>query len=247
MPFKFDWMKPKDDAPGELVLSDEQRAKMLEGTASKEDVTALGSKFDALKASLDSINAHFSKEEDEKKAAAAKKARDDAATNATQTEEELNELFLTNPVEATKKLLQLQTNPVNAAVLQVRADTLKRSIFEDEEKYPFYTGEIKAEIDKLLAGESLQAQNNPATIEHAYHSTVGRKYKEISEGKLKSRFASSEGSRGSNGDLSSKKLEDQVKPLDEEGKKAARILGYDTPEKQAQYAKMLHEEGIGAV
>lgn len=246
MPFKLGWMKKKDaegNETPELTMSDEDRNKMLEGTASKDDITQLGSKFDQLKASLDSINSHFSSEEEAKKQERERKAREAAATTQTQTEEELNELFLTNPVEAAKRLIASQSSPANQALLLVRADTVKRQLFEDEDKFPYYTGEVKAEIDKLLSNESAQNQNNLAVIEHAYFSTVGRRSKELAEGKLKSRFASSEGNRGTATGNAGGKTEDTIKPLDADGQKVARMLGYD----DAAYAKMLHEEGIGAV
>ena len=245
MPIHLPWMKSKDaegKETSEIVLSDDARKKLLEGAASKDDVTSLSTKFDELKSSLDSINAHFKQTDEEKKRKEAEEARRKATETQAQTEEEINELFLTDPVAATKKLLQQAQTPANTAIMQVRADNLKRSIFEDEEKYPHYTGEIKAEIDKILSQEPLQNQNNPVTIEHAYFSTVGRHSKEIAEGKLKSRFASAESSRGGTGNTGGK-AEDQIKPLDEDGKKAAKLLGY----KEDEYAKMLHEEGIGAV
>jgi hypothetical protein len=243
---KFPWQKKVNESGEESIeinLPDDMK-KQLEGAASKEEVKALGTKFDELKASLDSINKHFTTEAEEKKAKLLEEQRRKQTETQTQTEEELNELFLTDPVAATKKLLQMSSQPANTALLTMRADSIRRETFEDADKFPYYTGDIKSEIDKLLENEPLTNRNNRATVEHAYFSVVGRHIKDINEGKLKSRFASTEGNRGtSTGNVSGTHEDDNPKPLDDDGKKIAKMLGFTDEE----YARMLKEEGVGYV
>jgi hypothetical protein len=243
---KLPWQKKVGDDGSESLevnLPDDLK-KQLESAASKDEVKALGTKFDELKGSLDSINKHFNDEAAEKQRKAEEERRRKAGEIQVQTDEELNELALTDPVAAMKKIVQMASQPANQALLQMRADSIRREVFEDSEKYPYYTGDLKSEIDRLLEGEPLANRNNRATVEHAYFSTVGRHQKEIAEGKLKSRFASSEGNRGTNGNVSTTTTEaDKVKALDDDGKRVAKMLGFS----EEEYAKMLHEEGVGYV
>lgn len=227
----------------EITLPDELKTR-LESAASKDEVAAIGSKFDQLKTSLDSIQAHFSLEAEERRREQARRTQQEQSAAQNQTEEQLNEEFLTNPVGTVKKLFQSQSTPTNQALLEVRADSLRRETFEDHDRFPFYTGEVKSEIDKLLAAQDLRARNDPSVIEHAYHSTVGRHYKELTEGKLKSRFAGAESTRGATaGKTGPSAEEDHVRPLDDDGKRIAKMLGF----KEDEYAKMLHDEGVGMV
>ena len=65
----------------------------------------------------------------------------------------------------------------------------------------------------------------------------------MADGKLKSRFAASEGNRGTATGNVKGSEEPVIRPLDDDGKKAARLLGF----KEDEYAKMVHESGVGYV
>jgi len=238
---KLPWQKKEGSEDLEVHLPDEIKAK-LDGAASKEDLTKLSTTLEALQASIASISSNAVAEAEERRKTAERKAAEQRVTQQQQTEEELAELALTDPVAAMKRVVQGELGGRDSALLTINAANLRRETFEDVDKYPFYTGDVKAEVDKILAQQSLKAQNDPSVIQHAYHSIVGQRYKEISEGKLKSRFASSEGDRGSQGKSKESEAK-QPRKMSEDDKKAARILGFD----EEAYGKMLEEEGVGYV
>lgn len=241
MPFKLPWQKT-EDGNLEVTLPDDLKTK-LDNSASKEDLGKLQTTLEALQASIQGINANAAAEAEERRRAAAKRATEEAATHRQQTEEELQELALTDPIAASKRLIQQELSARDNAILLMNAQNIRREMFEDIEKFPFYTGEIKAEVDKLIGAEKPEAQNNRGLIEHAYYSVVGRKSKEIAEGTLKTRFATSEGSRGVTGSVKGSESERGPRRMNDDEKKVARILGFD----ETSYGKMLDEEGVGSV
>lgn len=178
------------------------------------------------------------KEERERAEAAARAARQRETQG--QTQEELEQLMLTDPLAASKKLLE----PTQIALMDMRADMLRRETFENAEKFPWYTGEIKTEVDRLIAGQkSVTARCDPGVIENAYYSVVGRMQAKISEGKLKNRFASAEGSRGTaTGNTGSGSVDEPLQITDDI-KKLAQIFGM----KPEEYAKNLKEDGVSYV
>lgn len=238
---KLPWQKKEGTEEYEVTLPDELKTK-LDGAASKEDVTALKTTLDKLQESMKAISDHTAAEAEERRKAAAKKAAEESTNRQAATDEELTELALIDPVAAMKRVVQEAQSGRDAALMTINAANLRREVFEDSAKYPFYTGKIKEEVDKLLATQSLKAQNDRTTIEHAYHSMVGQNYKEISEGKLKDRFASSESNRGSNGHVQEPEKKGPRVMTDDE-KRAARTLGF----KDEEYGKLLDEEGVGYV
>lgn len=242
MPIKLPWMKKDGSEELELTLSDDAKKQLLDGTASKADVDEVKTLLQKQQEALAAISANAQAEAEERRKAAARKAAEDANASRTQTEEELQELFLTNPVEATRRIIEGAQGNRDKALLTINASNLKREVFDDSSKYPFYTDKIKDEVDKLIAQQNLTAQNDRSVLEHAYHSVVGQHYQELSEGKLKSRFASSEGNRGVGGEGGGAGKKGP-RTLSEDERRAASLLGF----KDEDYAKMLEEEGIGAV
>ena len=87
-----------------------------------------------------------------------------------------------------------------------------QEVFQDRAKdFPFYDGTIKTEIDSLIKNQTLQFQNDPASIETALsHYRSEKHFNEIQEGKIKSRFASSSATHssgpGSSGDENKKSI-----------------------------------------
>jgi len=241
---KLPWQR-KQGADGETEQLEVNLPKETEEkiNAAISANTENSSRYSELKQSLDSINARFLREDQERERhEAAERSRRQQEENG-QGEEEITNLMLTDPVAATKRLIKQTTDIQGQALLTMRADALRREIFDDQEKFPFYSGEIKSEIDKLLEGQTLQHRNDRGVIENAYYATLGRHQREIEDGKLKSRFAAAESTRGTATGNMKGSEESAVKPLDDDGKKAARLLGF----KDDDYAKMLHEEGVGYV
>jgi Arc/MetJ-type ribon-helix-helix transcriptional regulator len=240
---KLPWQKAKDAEGNETLnielpkeMSEKIDAAISSGQESK-------SRFDELKTSLDNINARFLREDEERQRQQNAARQQQQQQEAQATDDEITQLMLTDPVAATRRIVKQSTDNQGVALLTMRADALRRDVFEDTERFPYYTGEIRSEIDKLLEGQTLQHRNDRGVIENAYYATLGRHQREMADGKLKSRFATSEGNRGTaTGNIKGTE-EPVVKPLDEDGRKAARILGF----KDDDYAKMLHEEGVGYV
>lgn len=162
-------------------------------------------------------------EEQKAQAEARRKAAEEEAKKGQElTDEELAERMQTNPREA---FAYLNTQR-DKTLLQLRADNIRKDTFSDAEKFPYYSGELKIEIDKLLASQPLENQNKVDVVENAYHVIVGRRMKEIQEGKLKSRFASSSASQGSSTTNGETKTRDVANiQVTDEMRKAARLSG----------------------
>ena len=241
---KLPWQRketPDSDASAqriEVELPDEYK-KRLEKAVSKEDFESF---TDQIRNSMKAITDRYSREDEQREAA--RRAEAARQTDAQRpTDEQINELMVTNPAEAVRQLMKGPSEAQSTAILSVRADQLKREVYEDQEKYPYYTGDIKAEVDKLLDAQTLQARNDRSVIEHAYLSTVGRHSRELLDGKLKSRYAAPEGSRGTSGGSLGQGAATQPRTIEADERKAADLLGFD----HAEYVKMLDEAGIGNV
>lgn len=223
----------------EVSLPDEIKTK-LDSAVTKAD---FDSRLEELRTSLSSITNRFQREDEMRQ-------REELARRQKETQpqglsrEQLEEMMATDPVGAVQRLVKDQSESSNQVLLTVRADNLRRETFEDAEKYPYYTGEMKAEIDKLIENQTLAARNDRSVLEHAYFSTIGKHHRELSEGKLKSRFASGDtGARTSTGKVPGTTETEELRPMTEDDRKAARILGFS----ETEYQKMLKEEGVGYV
>lgn len=238
---KLPWQrKAEEDGTQKIEVElPEDYKKKLDSAVSKDDLNTF---TDQIRQSMKAITDRYSRE-DEERAARARADAAKAAEGAKPTDEQINELMLTNPAEAVRQLTRGTAEAQNNVILTVRADSLKREIFEDQEKYPYYTGDLKSEIDKLIEAQSLTARNDRSVIEHAYLSTVGKHSRELLDGKLKSRFAGAEGNRGTDGGNLGGKPGGGARVVLDDEKRAADLLGFD----HAEYAKMLDAEGIGNV
>jgi len=236
----LDWMK-KEQKDGkdqvEIKLDEETQKKLDKSLSMSDDLAKMRETIDGLKG----IQAFVDEQRKEKEAAAAAAARKTQAESQAQSDEELQNLILTDPAAAIKKGTQDQT----MAILTLRADNVKRDVFENTEKFQYYTGDVKGEIDKLLAVQSLQARNDPSVVENCYWTVLGKHSEELREGKLKSRFASAGSSRGTssgNAGEGAGKPELQLE-INDDIRKAAKFAGM-SPE---DYAKMCYDQGVGYV
>ena len=181
------------------------------------------------------------KDDDEKKAreaAEAEKKRKEAAEKNGTLEEQIEALMLEG---RTKDAIALATQGTNTAVLSIQADNVRREVFEDQEKFPYYQGDIKREVDALIASQPVTFRVNPANIQNCYDTVMGKHVNEIVEGKLKKRFASASGA-AEPGKTGGGSTDDGPKgKVDAEIEKMAKQFGMTG----AEYAKMLDAEGIG--
>ena len=153
-------------------------------------------------AGLDSLTAFVSKSEKESKdradaeAAEVERKRKEAENKNQPTDEDIAALMLTDPKRAVGLITKNQTE----LLLKTTANQAKSSVFSERaDEFPYYAGDVKIEVDKILSEQSLQFQNDPTAIANTYYTVVGKKQKEISEGKIKSRFASASTSSGGSG------------------------------------------------
>lgn len=239
MPFLPWQKKDKEDGKTEVEIKlDDDTQKKLDSALGLKDEFA---KITTMLSGLKDIQAFVEESKTEKEAAAARARAAAAKEHSDATEEELQQLILTDPAAAIRKGTQDQS----AAILTLRADQIKRDVFEDTEKFRYYTGDVKSEVDKLLAGQNLTLRNDPSVVENCYWTVLGRHSEEIREGKLKNRFAGALGSRGtSSGDAGAGKHDEKEHlEINDDIRHAARIAGM-SPE---DYAKMCYDQGVGYV
>ena len=242
----FTWQKKKaegEEGKDEFTLPDDLTKQIKDGAEAASKV----GKIETMLADLISIQ----KTEKDAREKATKDAADAAAKvkNSKTQEEfdtEIEELMLTNPREAIRRATEGQTLAIKA----VHADNVRREVFEDAQKFKYYHGSIKTEVDALLASQPVDFRLNPQNIENTYNTVVGKHNDEIVEGKLKTRFAGSDGgsrgtSSGSAGSSGSgagekKKLSDFSGEYLEDIKRAAKHVGI----KPEDYVEMLDSEGV---
>jgi hypothetical protein len=240
------WMRKKDGAENEVEvsLSEEDRKKMEAASTAAAELPEIKAKL----SKIDSIDAFITEFRADKEKAA--RAAADAKNNKTKEDQdaELEELFLTDPKRAAEITTQRALQGTNNTLLQLRADSIRREVFEDANKFKFYHGDIKTEVDKLIAAQPIAARNDASVVENCYLTVLGRHNDEILEGKIKSRFASGEnGSRGTNSGAAgdSGAAADKTHRIsgiasDPEVIRAAKQVGIPV----AEYAKMLEEDGV---
>lgn len=234
----FSWQKkPKEDGTEEFTLPDELTNKIEAGANAAADLTP---KVTQILESLEGINKFVETQTAREAAAAAAAAVSKRTETATETEERIESLMLEGK---TKEAIALANQPLINEVMLTRADRIKREVFEDAEKFPYYHGDVKKEIDALLENQPIQFRNNAQNVENCYHTILGKHTAELVEGKLKNRFAGSEGGRGtSTGSAGSSSTSTKERPaITDDVRKAAKLLGF----KAEDYAKILDDEGVG--
>ncbi len=235
----FTWQKKqREDGREELELSQEDQERIDKAARAAERLPEIEQRLSKLDSIEEFINMYKSEKAEE-----SRKRQQQQQQQQQQVEDEgFEELMLTDP----KKAVSMALQPTQQALLTLRADNMRREIFEDANNFKYYHGTIKREVDNLLSAQPLAARNDPSVIENAYHTVVGKHNDEILEGKLKNRFAASEASSrstgaGNAGDTGAGDKKKVV--IDDDIRKIAKGLGF----KPEEYAKMLEEEGIGYV
>lgn len=220
--------KPEEGKEEEVTLPKVIQDQLDEAKGTKLKVEELSTK-------LDSFNDVSEWVKEQRVAAAKPKPRPTKTAEESEDERaELAGLLLTDPEAAYAKMAA----KTNAAVMLVRADNIKREVFEDNaEKFPYYSGEVKLEINKILEKQTLDFRNSPEALENTYYTVVGKMHKEISEGKIKDRFASSTSSRGS-GKIDNEQDERKITKVTPDIERAAKLTGI----KLEDYMALLNED-----
>jgi hypothetical protein len=150
----------------------------------------------------------------------------------------------------TKDAIALATQGQTLAIKAIHAEQVRKELFDsDPDKFRYYTGDVKREVDALIANQAVDFRTNALNIENCYHTVLGKHTEEIVEGKLKTRFASGSGGGTSNGSAGSSGASDGKESriagiaADSEVIRAARQCGIPV----AEYAKMLEEDGVAYV
>lgn len=235
----FDWQRNKvADATASAGDAEEIQKKLERAASVADEIPQIKERLSA----LDRVTEFIDEFKNERERDRAEKAKSAAAAKAAADSEAFGDLIFTDPQAAINKAIE----PTQLALINLKADGMRREIFEDTQKYKYYHGSIKSEVDKLIAAQPVTARVDPSVIENAYLTVVGRHADEIIEGKLKSRFSGAESSSrgtasGSAGDRGSQDSDAIV--ITDDIKKIAKGFGI-TPE---DYAEMLKNEGVGYV
>jgi hypothetical protein len=235
---KFPWQKDEKTGEPVMELPDELVNQIKAGSEAASKISTIDAKLEELKSIMASSSEAADKEKKDAAARAAAAARAEAEGSQ---EEQIEALMLAGK---TKEAIALATAGQTQAIKAVHADNVRRELFEDTDKFKYYHGDIKREVDALLANQAVDFRMNPANIENCYHTVVGKHNAEILEGKIKTRFASGTGGSvavGAAGDTGADDKKNQK--LSEEAKKAARLLGFS----EDDYKKMLDQEGVAYV
>jgi hypothetical protein len=235
----FNWQKKTSEGGAEeFTLPDDIVAKLDAGAAAAAELPKITQMLQDLKDTQAASTAEQKKRDDTAKAAATRAAADEAQGTL---EEQIEELMLSGQ---TKKAIALATQGQASEILLLRADRIKREVFEDEKKFKYYHGDLKREVDALIQAQPLQAKNDPSVVENCYKTVLGNHTDELLEGKIKTRFAGSDsdsrgtssGSAGSSGASTHEK-----KAPTDEVRRAAKLLGFTAED----YVEMLDKEGVG--
>ena len=241
----FNWQKKVDDKGEEkFELPDDLVKQIKDGSEAATKIGTIEQKLTDLLSIQQSEKTAREKKEKEVKDAADAAARIKNSKTQEEFDSEIEELMLTNPREAIRRATEGQTNAIKA----VHADNVRREVFEDSTKFPYYHGDLKREIDTLLASQAVDFRLNPQNIENCYHTVVGKHNTEIVEGKIKNRFAgadngsrgTSSGSAGSSGVGGKEKFSTTDPAYEADIRRAAKQVGI----KYEDYVDMLDKEGV---
>lgn len=241
----FSWQKKaKADGDGdEFTLPDELNKKIEDGAKAAAELPKITEMLSGLKSIMETDAATRAKEKKDRDDAAASVAR---SKNKETEDAELEELFITDPKKAAEIVARKATESTNVALLTLRADNIKREVFEDADKFKYYTGDIKRKVDAMISQQTLASRNDSSVVENCYKVVLADHMSDILEGKIKSRFAGGESAgRGtSSGNAGAGGAGGKEPPvITEDIKKLAGKFGI----KPEDYAEMLDKEGIGYV
>jgi hypothetical protein len=170
----------KDDKLNEITPESINKSLTETKTELEARFTALGESIDnhpTLKAMQTFL--------DEQKA-----AKDAAARRASDQSRQQNDQRFENVDQTTREYVNETMKPYAEAAIYQQGNEQRRTIFEDAEAFPYYTGTLKSKVDALLDAQPPVQRANPDVIRNVYKIVVFDHQKEISEDKIKSRLSS---------------------------------------------------------
>ena len=239
---RFPWQKAETpEGKEEFTLPDELQKQIKDGA----DAAAQLPKITEMLAGLNSlVQEQVTSQKKREEILTRQQQQQNNTESAQELEERIEALMLEGK---TREAISLATQGQTQAIKAIHADQVRRELFDsDPEKFQYYSGGIKREVDALIANQAVDFRTNPFNIENCYHTVLGKHTKEIVEGKLKTRFASgngggtSSGSAGNTGASDGKESRVAGIAADPEVIRAARQCGIPV----AEYAKMLEEDGV---
>lgn len=244
---RFPWQKaePKADGTEGFTLPDELQKQIKDGA----DAAAQLPKITEMLAGLNSlVQEQVTSQKKREETATRQQQQQNNIESAQELEERIEALMLEGK---TREAISLATQGQTQAIKAIHAEQVRKELFDsDPEKFQYYSGDIKREVDALIANQAVDFRTNASNIENCYHTVLGKHTKEIVEGKLKTRFASggsgggtSNGSAGNTGASDGKESRVAGIAADPEVIRAARQCGIPV----AEYAKMLEEDGVAYV
>ena len=227
---KLPWQTDSGDEDKDFKLPKAIQDQLDEAKGLKTQVDEMSTKLSA----IDGISATLNEmREAMKPKPPAPKVK--TAEQEQEENEELSALLLTDPNAAYAKL----ASRTNAGVMQLAAQNARREVFSDAANdYPYYTGTLKSEIDSILGQQPLHMQSNVDLIKNTYHTVLGRHMNEITEGKIKDRFASAGGGGRSSGTKDGEDDSRKITVVTPDIEKAAWHVGISTKE----YVELLNQD-----
>lgn len=165
-----------------------------------------------------------------------KTASDAAAQRQQQQQQTDHQKQYENVDDTTRSYINETLRPIAQATLMQQGNEMRRSIFDDEEAFPFYIGGLKAKIDALLDAQPLEQRANPEIIRNVYKIVVFDNDKDIKENKIKSRLASASNA-GTGTGMSGTGDKAAMPVLTDQMKSVAKAMGMT----DAEYATSMKE------
>lgn len=208
-----------------------------------KDVKAKLDQIDGLKTSVEQLSGKskildrmetFLNEQDEEKQ---RKNEEEHRKKTESNSADLDEMFLVDPANATKKLLNDTMSPLIVSQVNTAARLTMRDLFDsnpDEFEFihdPIIRREVEANVSKL----PLASRSDPESIRNCYYVVKGRHESEIKEGKIKTKISAASGTGNGTGSVGGKS--EEVVTLTPKEKRAAQVFGL----KEEDYIKSKKE------
>jgi type II secretory pathway pseudopilin PulG len=213
----------------------------------KADITSTKTDLEKKLADLgDQINNHPALKAmqtfiDTQNAAEAARQQQQQSQQQQQQQQQVDDQF--KEVDATTQAyIQHTMKPFADNALYQQGSEMRRSIFEDQEAFPYYTGAIKAEIDAMLDKQPLATRANADAIRNTYAIICFNKQKEINENKHRSRMSSASSAGTGTGAPSGNADPTALPTLTQDMQLVAKKMGM-TNEQYAQAMKELQSTG----
>lgn len=229
--------KEKKDKEEEFELKPKEVKEKLDAIdglkSSVEELKGKSSILDRMATFLDNVDAAKKEQNKQQRQQQLQQQQEDQ-------EEELSTEFITDPVNATKKLLRQTTAPLVEANVNMQAKlTMKELMDSHPEEYEYATDpKVRLETEALIGKLPLSSRTDPESIKNCYLVVEGRHKQEIKEGKIKSRLAATSSAGNGTGSPKAESEEGKISLTDNQ-KKAAKIFGM-TEEEYAKGAKELN-------